>query len=147
MIKGNQNKRKSIVGDKLMYVIEHMSDILNFEDEKKYLNKLEIVEENMTNILQHKKNLAVGELEMKRNNLEKISKDVEIANFKNSEIRKKLLNLEKQYDHLNQEFKKCIEMRNKYYHDITKIRRDNTKEYDNKINTLNKQDKIGRAHV
>jgi hypothetical protein len=142
MNKPNQNfKRKSVVGDKLMYVIEHMSELTNFEDEKKYLNKLEILDGNLTNIFQHKKNLVMRDMEMKENNLEKLSKDVEIANYKNSELRKKLTDLENQYQHLNFEFKKCSEMRQKYYNDIIKIRRDNTKEFDNKLNTVNKQDK------
>lgn len=134
-------KRKSVVGDKLMYVIEHMSEITNLEDEKKYLSKLEILDGNITNIFQHKKNLALRDLENKENNLEKSCKDCEIANLKNSELRKKLAELENQYEHLNFEFKKCSEMRQKYYNEIIKIRRDNTKEFDSKLNTLNKQDK------
>jgi hypothetical protein len=137
------NKRFSVAGDKLINLNSksNFGNFTNFDDESSYLNKLEITETNILNILEHRKNLLKSENESKLKMHESILENIDTMNKGNLELSKKLVELEKQYDHLYSEFNKCNEMKQKYHNDIIKIRKDNTKEFDMKISNLNKQDK------
>ncbi len=137
------NKRLSIAGDKLinMNLNSNYGNFTNLDDETNYLNKLEITEANVMTILEHRKNLLKMENENKIKMHESILTNIDSMNKGNLELRKKLLELENRFDHLNSEFKKCNEMKQKYHNDIIKIRKDNTKEFDAKLNNLKQQDK------
>ena len=137
------NKRLSVAGDKLvnLNLKSNFGNFTNFEDETNYLNKLEITEANIVNILEHRKNLLKRENENKLKMQESILDNIDGMNKENLDLRKKLVEMEKQFDHLNSEFNKCNEMKQKYHNDIIKIRKDNTKEFDMKLTNLNKQDK------
>lgn len=137
------NKRLSVAGDKLINLNSksNYGYFTNFDDESSYLNKLDITEANILNILEHRKSLLKSENENKLKMHESIMTNIEAMNKGNLELNKKLVELEKQYDHLYLEFNKCNEMKQKYHNDIIKIRKDNTKEFDMKLNNLNKQDK------
>lgn len=137
------NKRLSVAGDKLinMNLNSNYGTFTNLDDESNYLKKLEITENNVIDILEHRKNV----LQLENENKEKFHKsnleNIEAINKENLELRKKLFELENQFDHLNIEFNKCNEMKQKYHNDIIKIRKDNTKDFDAKLNVLKQQDK------
>jgi len=137
------NKRLSVAGDKLvnLNLKSNFANLTNFEDETNYLNKLEITDANIVNILEHRKNLLKRENENKLKMQESVLDNIRSINKENLELRKKLVEMEKQFEHLNSEFNKCNEMKQKYHNDIIKIRKDNTKEFDMKLTNLNKQDK------
>jgi len=137
------NKRLSVAGDKLinMNLNSNYGTFTNLDDESNYLKKLEITENNVIDILEHRKNV----LQIENENKEKFHKsnleNIEAINKENLELRKKLFELENQFDHLNIEFNKCNELKQKYHNDIIKIRKDNTKDFDAKLNVLKQQDK------
>jgi hypothetical protein len=146
-VANTRSKRLSVVGDKLIALsAQTLGKLGNLDDELRYLKKLDITDGNISCIFEHKKNLLMRQVDLKRTQLETLSKEVDNANLQNIELKNKLIELETQFTHLNLEFKKCSEMKQKYHSDIIKIRRENTKEFDNKLNTLNKQDKKLKQH-
>jgi hypothetical protein len=141
-----KNKRLSFAGDKLLNLNlkASMANLTNFEDEINYMNKIEQNERNMTDIYQHRRNLMKNEKEMLVKQLENKIELIEQSNNANLELRKKLIELEKNYEHLYLEFHKCKDMKAKYHNDIIKLRKENTKDFDTKLSHLNKQDKTIR---
>jgi hypothetical protein len=137
------NKRLSVAGDKLinMNLNSNYGTFTNLDDESNYLKKLEITENNVVDILEHRKNVLQFENENKEKFHKSNLENIEAVNKENLELRKKLFELENQFDHLNIEFNKCNEMKQKYHSDIIKIRKDNTKDFDAKLNVLKQQDK------
>lgn len=137
------NKRLSVAGDKLinMNLNSNYGTFTNLDDESNYLKKLEITENNVVDILEHRKNVLQFENENKEKFHKSNLENIEAINKENLELRKKLFELENQFDHLNIEFNKCNEMKQKYHSDIIKIRKDNTKDFDAKLNVLKQQDK------
>ena len=117
------------------------SILSNIDDEANYLKKLEITEGNISSFLIHRKNLIQKENENKISQLETIKKEIDRENNNNIQLRNELIEKEKQFEELNREYKKCSELKNKYHNEIIKLRKENTKEFDNKVSMLNKQDK------
>jgi chromosome segregation ATPase len=137
----NTNKRVSSIGDKLIAIKSNISKLSQLEDEKNYLNKLDITENNIANILEHKKTLTSRDIEAKQRTAEIINNNLEQITKENNSLTDKLIKLDKQHEELRAEFNKCSEIKKKYFNDIVKIRKDNTKELDNKIYVLSNQEK------
>ena len=141
-MKGTKSKKLSVVGDKLMsFNVQGLAKLSNLDDELRYLNKLDIIDGNVMSIFEHRKNLLIRQNENRKALLDNITTQVENANNFNLELKRKLFSLSSQQEDLNTEFNKLSELKKKYYSDIMKIRRENTKEFNNKLNTLNTQDK------
>jgi len=121
------------------------SSLLDFENELNYLNKLEITSGNISSITDHGKNIIRQQNENLLQGIEIITKEIEKADSDIQELRTQLFEIEQQHDTLSSAFKNCNERRQKYHSDIIKLRRENTKEFDNKLNILNKNDKVIRA--
>jgi hypothetical protein len=60
-------------------------------------------------------------------------------------LHQRLVDLEKQHEYLQKEYSNCSELKIKYINDITRIRKENTKEFDNKMINLSKHDKTMKS--
>jgi hypothetical protein len=137
----NTNKRVSSIGDKLINIKANISKLTMLDDEKNYLNKLETTESNITSILEHKKKLIAIENEKIKRKNDIVTKNIQQYHKENNHLREKIFKLDKQYEELQVEFNKFNEIKKKYFNDILKIRKENTKDLDNKILSLAKQEK------
>lgn len=139
-----KSAKRTSIGDHLMNLKSSLANFTNFDDEMNYLNKLEIMESNITNIIDHKKSILKRENESKIRQFSQLLENNDLLNKDNNELRNKLIDLENNYKNLHTEFVKCKEMKSEYFNNIIKLRKENTKEFDNKINNLHKQDKTIR---
>jgi hypothetical protein len=138
-------KRQSTIADELIKMKSSLPKIVNMDDEMTYLNKLDIAENNIFNIITHKKTILKNDNETRQRNVEASTAKIETLNKENMDLHKKLIELEKQHEYLQIEFNKCSEMKTKYINDITNLRRNNNKEFDIKMNNISKNDKNIKA--
>jgi hypothetical protein len=138
-------KRQSTIADELIKMKSSLPKIVNMDDEMTYLNKLDIAENNIFNIINHKKTILKNDNETRQRNVEASTTKIETLNKENMDLHKKLIELEKQHEYLQIEFNKCSEMKTKYITDITNLRRNNNKEFDFKMNNISKNDKNIKA--
>lgn len=135
------NKRQSEAYDKIMEQKLQTGKFISFEDELRYLNKLNLNDGNFTDLFEHKKNFLKVNNDHTSSQNSNLIKEVDARNLENLELSYKLKQLEGQLEHLKADYKKSLDLKQKFNNELIKIRRENTKEYDNKLSKLNTQER------
>lgn len=127
--------------DNLTPMTFNTSKFSSLDEETLYLNKIEVTESNTKTL--SGKILALRYLEVTKKSevVKNIAKSVEEHTAHNAELKKQFILLEEQLQTLTIESKQIEERKQKYYNDIIKLRKESTKEIDQKVNLLVKQDK------
>jgi chromosome segregation ATPase len=120
--------------------IYNLKKLTDFEEEYKCVNKLQTAEDNIINLLHGQiKNLEDEEIS-KQNEIKQIEnlfKEIVESSYK---LRIKLNELENKNLELEIEYQRLNELRNKYSSDIIKLRKENTKAFDNLLATRQRED-------
>jgi hypothetical protein len=136
---------KTISLDKLQLVNFQPNKFISIDEEKNYLEKADSHYQNLKKYFKWSQKRRGGELFKMEEQLNFNLKRCEDLDSENGDFRKKFIHLEEQLEVLNIESKKIEEKKQKYYTDIIKLRKESTKELDQKVNLLNKQDKQVKA--
>jgi hypothetical protein len=139
------NNAKTISLDKLPLVNFQPNKFVSIEEEKNYLEKADSHYQNLKKYFKWSQKRRGGELFKMEEQMNFNLKRCDDLVSENSDLRKKFVQLEEQLEMLNIESKKIEEKKQKYYTDIIKLRKESTKELDQKVNLLNKQDKQVKA--
>jgi chromosome segregation ATPase len=132
-------KRIAVFEERMRKTLKNIN-FTNIDDEIAYLNKLEIMENNINKVIEHKMETFKAELDAKDKEIEEIITDIENITKESNDARLRLIELDKRYSGLHLELLKQYEMRNKIFSEIIKLRKENTKGFDKQLETQQQDD-------
>ena len=135
----NPAKRISAFTERMRSELK-INTLNTFEDEKTYLNKLEITEQNIFKIIEHKEDAYKNELDAKDKLIEDMKNSLNELTDISDELRKYIIELDGRSVELTNELNRINEYRSKTLAEIIKLRKDNTKAFDLQLSNKHKDE-------
>jgi hypothetical protein len=135
----NPAKRIAAFSERIRNTLKHTA-FNNIEDEKTYLNKLEITESNIAKIIEHKNETFQQLLEAKDKQLEDANRYLQELEDTSEGLRKDVIDLDNRCIELGNDMQKHNDLKVRLSADIIKLRKENTKGFENLLVCKQRQD-------